>query len=159
MHGGARPNAGRKKGSVTKATVYRQEMLARAAAEGLSPLEFMLDVLRDETKTFEERFEAAKAAAPAAKAVADALPAADDETKYYLLKALANFEEHAVVAVPQLIVALNSKDARHRYYAAKTLGKVGKEAKSALSALQRVSRDSDENVRRAATDALDDIAS
>ncbi len=39
-------------------------MLARATAEGLSPLEFMLGVLRDEGKSFDDRFEAAKAAAP-----------------------------------------------------------------------------------------------
>ncbi len=64
MRGGKRSGAGRKKGSVTKATVYRQEMLARAAADGLTPLEFMLNVLRDEEKPFDDRFEAAKAAAP-----------------------------------------------------------------------------------------------
>jgi hypothetical protein len=64
MRGGARQNAGRRKGSVSKATEVRQEILARATAEGLSPLEFMLEVLRDETKPFNDRFEAAKAAAP-----------------------------------------------------------------------------------------------
>lgn len=45
--GGARPNAGRKKGSVTKATEIRQEMLARAAAEGISPLEVMMQAMRE----------------------------------------------------------------------------------------------------------------
>lgn len=44
--GGKRPGAGRKKGSVTKATVYRQEMLARATAEGVTPLEVMLTAMR-----------------------------------------------------------------------------------------------------------------
>lgn len=62
--GGKREGAGRKKGAVTKATVIRQEMLARAAAAGLSPLEFMLNILRDESADFKDRFEAAKHAAP-----------------------------------------------------------------------------------------------
>lgn len=44
--GGKRPGAGRKKGQKTKATVYRQEMLARAAADGVSPLEVMLTAMR-----------------------------------------------------------------------------------------------------------------
>lgn len=44
--GGKRPGAGRKKGAVTKATVYRQEMLARASAAGVSPLEVMLTAMR-----------------------------------------------------------------------------------------------------------------
>lgn len=44
--GGKRPNSGRKKGQVTKATVYRQEMLARAASEGISPLEVMMTAMR-----------------------------------------------------------------------------------------------------------------
>lgn len=47
MRGGKRPGAGRKKGSVTKATVYRQEMLARAAADGISPLEVMMSAMRE----------------------------------------------------------------------------------------------------------------
>lgn len=64
MRGGKREGAGRKRGSVTQATVYRQEMLAKAASEGLSPLEFMLGVLRNDAASFDDRFEAAKAAAP-----------------------------------------------------------------------------------------------
>lgn len=44
--GGKRPGAGRKKGGVTQATVYRQEMLARATADGVSPLEVMLTAMR-----------------------------------------------------------------------------------------------------------------
>jgi hypothetical protein len=46
VRGGKRPGAGRKKGSVSKATVYRQEMMARAAAEGISPLEVMMTAMR-----------------------------------------------------------------------------------------------------------------
>lgn len=60
-HGGPRPNSGRRRGSLN---VRTQEIVAKAAAEGLMPLEFMLAVLRDETKTFEVRFDAAKSAAP-----------------------------------------------------------------------------------------------
>lgn len=44
--GGKRPGAGRKKGSVTKATVYRQEMLAKATADGISPLDVMITAMR-----------------------------------------------------------------------------------------------------------------
>lgn len=44
--GGKRPGAGRKKGSVTKATIYRQEMQARAVADGISPLDVMITAMR-----------------------------------------------------------------------------------------------------------------
>lgn len=60
-HGGKRPGAGRKPGSLTKRT---QEILAAAANDGVTPLEFMLQVLRDPGKTFEDRFKAAVNAAP-----------------------------------------------------------------------------------------------
>lgn len=70
--GGARPGAGRKAGSATKKT---REIADRAAAEGITPLEFMLQIMRTEPPTDIEdmrvltdlqqmRFEAAKAAAP-----------------------------------------------------------------------------------------------
>ena len=64
--GGSRPGAGRKKGGVTKATVYRQEMMARAAADGISPLEVMLNTMRsawDQSK-IDEAMQAAVHAAP-----------------------------------------------------------------------------------------------
>lgn len=60
-HGGARPNAGRKPGSLTQKT---REVAERAAEAGITPLEFMLSILRDETADRAERFEAAKQAAP-----------------------------------------------------------------------------------------------
>lgn len=41
-----------------------EEARAKAAAEGLTPLEYLLGLLRDETKTYEVRVDAAKAAAP-----------------------------------------------------------------------------------------------
>ena len=44
--GGRRPGAGRPKGSRQKAQTYRQERLARAAAEGISPLEVMITAMR-----------------------------------------------------------------------------------------------------------------
>jgi hypothetical protein len=59
--GGARPGAGRKKGSATAKT---REIADRAAAEGVTPLEFMLKVMRDETAERSERLDMAKSAAP-----------------------------------------------------------------------------------------------
>lgn len=69
--GGARPGAGRKKGSATAKT---REIADKAASEGLTPLEFMLQIMRNEPsgdldpsdslKANMMRFEAAKAAAP-----------------------------------------------------------------------------------------------
>jgi hypothetical protein len=69
--GGARKGAGRKPGSATKKT---REIADKAMAEGVSPLEFMLSLMRAEPPEGLEprdmlaaqsmRFEAAKAAAP-----------------------------------------------------------------------------------------------
>lgn len=69
--GGARLGAGRKKGSATQKT---REIADRAAEEGITPLEYMLQVMRTEPSPDMEpremlqaitlRFEAAKAAAP-----------------------------------------------------------------------------------------------
>ncbi|MEH6697208.1 MAG: hypothetical protein V7672_00770 [Brevundimonas sp.] len=59
--GGARPGAGRKPGATTKKT---REIADRAAAEGVTPLEYMLTILRDDEQPPAMRFEAAKAAAP-----------------------------------------------------------------------------------------------
>lgn len=61
QHGGARPGAGRKPGSVTQRT---REIAERALAEGMTPLEYMLSVLRDEGNDTSTRMDAAKAAAP-----------------------------------------------------------------------------------------------
>lgn len=60
-HGGARPNAGRKPGSSTK---LNEEARQKALEGGVSPLDYMLALLRDETNDRDVRFEAAKAAAP-----------------------------------------------------------------------------------------------
>ena len=69
--GGARKGAGRKLGSATKRT---REIADRAEEDGITPLEFMLNVMRTEPSAELEardllqaltmRFEAAKAAAP-----------------------------------------------------------------------------------------------
>lgn len=61
MAGGKRPGAGRKKGIPNKATLGRQ---AKITASGTTPLDFLIEVMRSVERTFQERFEAAKAAAP-----------------------------------------------------------------------------------------------
>lgn len=60
-HGGARPGSGRKPGAATK---FNEEARAKAAEGGITPLEYMLDVLRDEENDMPIRMDAAKAAAP-----------------------------------------------------------------------------------------------
>lgn len=59
--GGARVGAGRKIGSCTTKT---REIAEKAMAEGITPLEYMLQVLRDESQDQDKRMDAAKAAAP-----------------------------------------------------------------------------------------------
>lgn len=59
--GGARPGAGRAKGVPNKKTAER---VAEIEASGLTPLDFMLNAMRDEDKDFATRLDAAKAAAP-----------------------------------------------------------------------------------------------
>jgi hypothetical protein len=61
MKGGKRPGAGRKKGIPNRASAARE---AAIAASGLTPLEYMLSTMRDETKPIELRLDMAKAAAP-----------------------------------------------------------------------------------------------
>ena len=64
--GGARKGAGRKKGGITKATMYRQEMYARAAADGISPLDVMITTMRKAwaANNITEAMQAAVHAAP-----------------------------------------------------------------------------------------------
>lgn len=52
---------GRQKGTPNRLTLAKAQ---EVAASGLTPLEFMLSVLRDEQQETGARFEAAKAAAP-----------------------------------------------------------------------------------------------
>ena len=56
-HGGARRGAGRKPG-------WRNLGVRAAIGDGLSPLEYLLEVMRDESLDGNRRTEAAKAAAP-----------------------------------------------------------------------------------------------
>lgn len=60
-NGGARPGAGRPKGSANKKT---QELVAKILGSGLTPLEYMLNVMRDEKVDQGRRDDMAKAAAP-----------------------------------------------------------------------------------------------
>lgn len=59
---------GRQKGSKNKTTLLQEaavaERVAKCQEAGITPLEFMLSVMRDETKPFAERYAAARDAAP-----------------------------------------------------------------------------------------------
>lgn len=59
--GGKRTGAGRKVGSKAKKT---QQLLENVTRSGLTPLEFLLEVMRDAEVPRDERIDAAKAAAP-----------------------------------------------------------------------------------------------
>ena len=60
-HGGKREGAGRPAGAVTRRT---REAAEAASESGLTPLEYMLSILRDETQDQERRMWAAEKAAP-----------------------------------------------------------------------------------------------
>jgi hypothetical protein len=60
IKGGARPGAGRKKGVPNKKTAAK---LKAVEESGLTPLDFMLNVMRDEDKELGPRLDAAKNAA------------------------------------------------------------------------------------------------
>ena len=59
--GGKRDGAGRPAGSVTTKS---REVAEQAAESGLTPLDYMLKVMRDEAADEAKRLEAAKSAAP-----------------------------------------------------------------------------------------------
>lgn len=59
--GGSRPGAGRKPGAATQRT---REVADKAASEGITPLDYLLSVMRNERLDMKERVDAAKAAAP-----------------------------------------------------------------------------------------------
>ena len=59
--GGLRPNSGRKAGTKNIKTKVIAE---RCAEEGITPLEYMLNVMRDPTQEFDTRMDAAKNCAP-----------------------------------------------------------------------------------------------
>lgn len=59
--GGARPGAGRKPNSVNRLS---REAVEKAKEGGLMPLDYLLDIMRDEANERDLRMDAAKAAAP-----------------------------------------------------------------------------------------------
>lgn len=59
--GGSRPNSGRKAGTKNIKTKVIAE---RCAEEGITPLEYMLNVMRDPAQEFDTRMDAAKSCAP-----------------------------------------------------------------------------------------------
>lgn len=60
-HGGVRPGAGRPKGRRSRKT---EELLATVVGDGLTPLSYLLEVMRDDSKEEATRLDAAKSAAP-----------------------------------------------------------------------------------------------
>ena len=60
-HGGSRPGAGRKPGTINR---FSKDLLEKASQSGLLPVEYMLGVMRDESLDTRLRIDAAKAAAP-----------------------------------------------------------------------------------------------
>lgn len=66
--GGARPGSGRKPGTKNAATIAKEalleEVIAKAVEGETTPLEVMLQIMRDPASPAAMRFEAAKAAAP-----------------------------------------------------------------------------------------------
>lgn len=60
-HGGKRAGAGRKRGAHNKASIARQKQVA---ASGITPLDYMLTVMRNPKADKSRRDEMAKAAAP-----------------------------------------------------------------------------------------------
>lgn len=61
IKGGSRPGAGRKKGTPNKRTA---EVVAAVEESGLTPLEYLLSVMRNEDTDQRERLNAASMAAP-----------------------------------------------------------------------------------------------
>jgi hypothetical protein len=58
------PNAGRKRGTKNKRTVALTAASENAILSGLTPLDYLLGIVRDPAKDERLRFDAAKAAAP-----------------------------------------------------------------------------------------------
>lgn len=63
MRGGRRPGAGRKKGSVAKHRKLAAEATLKAVGNEMTPLEYLLGVMRNDPDEA-RRLDAAKAAAP-----------------------------------------------------------------------------------------------
>lgn len=75
--GGTRPNAGRRPGTPNKAT---QEQRDKIAESGLTPLDYMLNLLRDDATPTDRRDWAAEKAAPYVHARLASIEAKHDVT-------------------------------------------------------------------------------
>ena len=60
-HGGARAGAGRKPGTISR---FSKDLLDKAAQSGQLPVDYLLEVMRDQSLDTRLRIDAAKAAAP-----------------------------------------------------------------------------------------------
>lgn len=76
--GGARPGAGRPKGAANK---LNDQARAQALEGGISPLDYLLNVLRDVELDRDTRMDAAKAAAPYVHARLAAVEHSGDKDK------------------------------------------------------------------------------
>lgn len=94
---GTPKTGGRTKGTLNRKTVVRAALVDKAIAEGETPLEFMLKIMRDEKRPpkakpselialLSMRFEAAKAAAPYVHPKPTALPPPKDNPEEYARK-------------------------------------------------------------------------
>ena len=83
IKGGKRAGAGRPKGAPNKATAARQ---AAVEASGLTPLDYLLSVMRDGNEDLAARLDAAKAAAPYVHPKLAALELSGNEQKPVSLK-------------------------------------------------------------------------
>ena len=95
--GGKRPGAGRPRGSKTK----KSQVIAIAAmAEGITPLEFMLSIMRDESVDGAIRMDMAKACAPYthARLASTEIKAEVEETQVVIFK--TTYEDHAAGIEP-----------------------------------------------------------
>ena len=83
--GGARSGAGRRPGGSNRIT---REAIAKAQ-DGLSPLDYLLRVMRDESEDSARRLDAAKAAAPYCIARLQPVNSDGDSARKYIFTALA----------------------------------------------------------------------
>lgn len=99
--GGARPGAGRKTKAVSDA-VKACEIAARKDQSGLTPLDFMLALMRDEQQDVKLRMAMAQAAAPYVHAKPSDQPKGKKEQKQEAAEQSAN--KFAVPQAPKLAV-------------------------------------------------------
>ena len=88
--GGRREGAGRPKGSVNQINL---EARKKAVESGMTPLEYLLSIMRDEDSARNERIDAAKAAAPYIHARLNATTLSGDADKPLTISRI----EHVIV--------------------------------------------------------------